>query len=92
MQNEEFEWDDAKAAANLRKHGYTFLFAAAAMADPDATERQDPNPYEDRWVKVCQLNGRLVAVSYTERNGRIRIISARKPTRPETREYFDERA
>jgi hypothetical protein len=90
MPDEPFEWNDAKARANLKKHSVTF--AAARLVFDDAAsvdEIDDREDYgEDRFIIIGMANRRLLTVTYTERDGRIRIISARKATRREQDDYF----
>lgn len=95
-----FEWDPAKAAANLRKHGVRFESAARVFADPFvnmAPERVDDG--ELRWQAVGSIGGmKILLVVHTIRevndNGReievIRIISARPADRTERRRYEEE--
>lgn len=88
-----FEWDAEKAAANLRKHGVTFDEASTAFIDPLSATIDDPDHSagEPRYVLFgMSERGRLLAVMHTERDPVIRIISARKATRAEQREYEDE--
>lgn len=86
-----FEWDEAKAEANLRKHGVPFTMAARALADEDRLEDLDDRlPYgEDRVNALCRIQQSILMVSYTDRGTVIRIISARKATRHEQHRYFD---
>jgi hypothetical protein len=86
----EFEWDAAKAARNLAKHGIAFWEAATVFGDPLALTFYDPDHAgaEDRFLTFgCSDNGRLLVVSHTDREGRTRIISARWATRGERRIY-----
>jgi uncharacterized DUF497 family protein len=80
MRDDHFEWDDAKAVSNAAKHGITFEEARHVFADPHAVEFEDTrSDYgEDRYVRVGMVGSRLVvvAVAYTERGHRFRIISA----------------
>jgi uncharacterized DUF497 family protein len=87
---QEFEWDAAKAESNLRKHRVGFEAARRVFEDAFAFERADEDlPYgEARFIIMGMVDGRLLRVIYTERNGRIRIISARKATAHERREYY----
>jgi uncharacterized protein len=87
---QEFEWDARKADANLRKHGIAFEAARQVFKDDYAVEWPDADlPYgEVRIVITGMVQGRLLRVVYTERNDRIRIISARRATRHEQREYY----
>ena len=86
----EFEWDANKAADNLRKHKVSFMEAATVFGDflgitvPDPAHSAD----EDRYITVGLSNlGRLLMVAHTERDERIRIISARTLTAKEKRAY-----
>ena len=90
----EFEWDDAKAAANLRDHGVSFARATAACRDPFAVEWiDDRQAYgEERFILLGMKDGQILVVVYTERNTRIRIISARRATKHEEDLYFRQNA
>ena len=86
----EFEWDAAKNASNLRKHGVSFDEAASVFLDPLAATGPDPDhsSSETRYVTFGMSSiGRLLAVSHTYRPGAIRIISARRVTRMERKIY-----
>lgn len=85
----EFEWDDAKAAKNLCKHGISFPQATFAFRDVFAMEYLDDreNHDEDRFILIGTSQGRLLTVVFTERADRIRIISARGSTRDEEEDY-----
>lgn len=86
----EFEWDAAKAAANLRKHGVSFEEAASLFGDPLAITFADPDHSltEERWLTFGMSgNGRLLIASHAERSGRIRIVSAREATHYERKIY-----
>jgi uncharacterized protein len=78
MRDDEFEWDDRKGASNERKHDVSFDAARIAFDDPRAVDLDDPDPDEERYKRLCQVDDRLIAVCYTERSGRIRVISARR--------------
>lgn len=86
----QFEWDPAKAAANIRKHGVTFHEAATVLEDPLSTTFPDDSHSvaERRFVTIgASLRGRLLVVAHSERNDTIRIISARRATRRERAFY-----
>jgi uncharacterized protein len=86
----EFEWDDTKARSNRRKHGISFDEATSAFYDPLSVTIPDPDhsASEARFVLIgVTVTGRLVVVSHTDRGDRIRIISARRPTRLERVSY-----
>jgi uncharacterized DUF497 family protein len=83
----DFEWDDAKAAANLAKHGVTFEEAATAIADPEALFLSD-DVQVDRYVAIgASAMGRSLYVVHVERGQRDRIISARSATPAEQALY-----
>lgn len=84
------EWDPKKAASNLRKHGVRFTDAYGVLEDPHALTVDDPHPEEDRYLTLGKDTlGRLLIVSYTWRESRIRVISVRKATASERRHYED---
>lgn len=88
----EFEWDDDKAVGNESKHGVSFPEAQTVFADPLALTGYDPghSEDEDRYITMgTSIDGRLLIVSHTDRDDRIRIISARQATRKERRDYED---
>ncbi len=84
------EWDSDKADSNLKKHGVSFEEAATALLDPMALAQEDVGSEgEPRWVLIgmsAQL--RLLTVVHTvRRQDRIRLISARRATRKEAKQY-----
>jgi hypothetical protein len=88
-----FEWDDEKAAKNLVKHGVAFEEAETVFDAPLAGIAPDPDHSEDEQREIIaglSAAGRLLLVSFTERRGCIRIISARELTRSERRLYEEE--
>lgn len=85
-----FQWDHEKARANQLKHGVSFEEAASAFADPLSLSLNDPDHQEgeDRRLLLGSSDqGRLLLVVYTERGHLIRLISARRATRHERRQY-----
>jgi uncharacterized DUF497 family protein len=86
----EFEWNEVKAAENYAKHGVSFEMASLVFKDPFAIERFDNRQDygEDRFILIGMAEGTLLTVVYTERNGQIRIISARQATKHEQDDYF----
>jgi uncharacterized DUF497 family protein len=92
MQDDDFEWDDAKAASNWRDHGVTFEMARGAFRDPFALEWIDDSQgaQEPRYAMIGLSESRLLFVAYTLRGEVIRIISARKAEPYERRRYHDD--
>lgn len=80
MMSQDFEWDKAKAAKNLTKHGVPFEYATRVFDDARRVEREDRrrNYGEDRRVVVGTIEGRLFVIVYTRRGDVTRLISARK--------------
>jgi len=91
----EFEWDDAKAATNLAKHGVDFMDAMSVLLDPLAMTRFDDEHSDDeeRWVSVGRAgNGQLLLVVHTfsatgPNTALIHLISARPATAREREQY-----
>ena len=92
MRDDDFEWDDEKVAQNLADHGVSFEAARLAFSDAFAAVREDrrQNYGEDRFILLGMVQGRLLAVSYTMRDERVRIISARFAEARERRRYHEE--
>jgi len=85
-----FEWYGPKAAANRAKHKVTFEEAKTVFGDPLGRITDDPrhSEGEERFALLGQSDGRrLLVVLFTERGETIHLISARKATRRERREY-----
>ena len=83
-----FEWDDNKRRQNIVKHGIDFADATQVFGDPKQyTYRSQGRSAEDRYVSVGLAGGALVAVIFTPRDDRIRIISARAARRVERDRY-----
>jgi uncharacterized protein len=91
MQDDEFEWDDQKAARNLAKHKLSFYDARLAFDDGQIVDDIDLSEVydEDRRIAIGLVKGRLVHISYTFRQNRIRIISARGAKPFEQRRYYE---
>jgi uncharacterized DUF497 family protein len=85
-----FEWDPAKAVANLAKHGVTFEEALTVFMDPMARIHGDPDHSgaERREIIVGHsIHRRLLLVSFVESGEKVRLISARVATKRERRDY-----
>lgn len=90
----EFEWDTQKAKTNLQKHGISFREAATVFRDPFSVDFPDPEHSigEDRYILIGMSSfNRILVISHTDRDPRIRIISAREATRQEQRFYEEGR-
>jgi uncharacterized protein len=86
-----FEWDDDKAASNVVKHGVTFDEASTVFGDPLAVIFDDEEHSLDELREIIighSVLERLLLISFTERGkGVVRIISARKTTKRERKDY-----
>jgi uncharacterized DUF497 family protein len=85
-----FEWNEAKAAYNLAKHGIAFEEAATVFGDPlsDTFDDPDHSIAEHRFLIIgTSEQGRMLIVAHTDDGESIRLISAREPTRGERESY-----
>jgi uncharacterized DUF497 family protein len=91
-----FEWDPAKAKANLRKHGVSFEQAVTVFRDPHAVSifDRDHDEQEDRWVTLGTASeGRILLIVHTflesvqDQEYTVRVISARRASKREQRQY-----
>jgi len=91
MVDEEFEWNDKKAALNFKKHGVGFEEARTVFRDPFAIELYDDREDygEERYILIGMSENDILVVVHTERNERNRIISARKAELNERRHYHE---
>ena len=90
MDDLQFTWDPAKAAANISKHGVSFEDASGVFRNPLAKVLPDPTHSEQEQRSLIlghSAGGRLLMVVFTETDERIRIISARDASPRERREY-----
>ena len=88
----QFEWDPNKAARNVEKHHVSFDEAATVFDDPMfiTVIDEEHSADEERYITIGRSQrGRLLLVAHTDREGRIRIISARKATRREKKFYAE---
>ena len=84
----EFEWDERKASLNARKHGVRFVDAQDVFEDDRALVKPDDHPGEERFLAIgADLRGRILVVVFAYRADRVRLISARKATTNERRQY-----
>ena len=85
-----YEWNRRKAILNLRKHGVPFTEASSVFLDPMAWTFEDPDhsDEEDREITIgISAQGRLLFVAHAARGDRVRLISARKATAKEGKQY-----
>lgn len=92
----QFEWDNNKAKLNIQKHGISFEEAATVFEDEEALLRDDPDhsEYEDRFLLLgmsSQANILIVCHCYRGDDDIIRLISARKATKNEAKQYNNRR-
>ncbi len=87
----EFEWDDTKNHANIRKHGVSFETARRIFERSHLTRLDGRKDYgEDRYIGVGAVDGvAVIVVAHTEREGRIRVISARPASRKERQAWHE---
>lgn len=88
-----FTWEEGKARQNVRKHGVRFEEAATVFIDPLARLYDDPDHSESelRFLLVgYSLAGRMLLVVHAERGDTIRIISARRTSVREQKEFEDD--
>ena len=89
----DFDWDESKAAANVKKHGISFEEAKTVFGDPFSVTIDDPahSANEYRFVDIgTSPSGMILTVAYAERGQKIRLISCRKATKAE-RKIYEER-
>jgi len=86
-----FRPEPAKAASNLKKHGVSFADAEGVLQDPLAVTVEDPDVEgEQRFISIgLGSAGELLVVVWTERDDECRVISARRATRKERKQYED---
>jgi len=85
-----YEWDPNKAIANIEKHGIDFADAVTVFDDLNAVTIDDPDYEEQRFITIAMdAFGRVLLVAYTWRGDIIRLISARKATKNERKQYKD---
>jgi uncharacterized protein len=85
-----FEWDEIKARENLKKHKIAFDEGKTIFGDPLLLTFPDTHSSEgeERYVNIgMSTQDRILVLIHTERRGKIRIISCRKATAPERRDY-----
>jgi uncharacterized DUF497 family protein len=85
-----YEWDPNKAITNIEKHGIDFADAVTVFNDLNAVTIDDPDYDEQRFITIAMdAFGRILVVTYTWRGDIIRLITARKATKRERKQYED---
>ncbi|MEH1971215.1 MULTISPECIES: BrnT family toxin [unclassified Nostoc] len=86
-----FEWDKNKNQQNIQKHGISFEEATEIFAGVVFTSIDERYDYEEiREISIGSIQGVvIITVAHTDRNGNIRLISARKATPKERRTYYE---
>lgn len=87
-----FEWSDAKDVLNIQNHGFSFSEILEVFDDPYLLTKYDEkhSDAEDRFISVGRVKGFvIVVVVHTERNGIIRVVSARKALKRERGIYYE---
>ena len=89
VENYFVEWDDEKNKKNYKKHGLKFETAARIFLDENRIEEIDElhSDFEER-IKTVGRVGKILAVIYTERGEKYRLISARQADKDEEEEYY----
>ena len=85
-----FEWDEEKSRSNVEKHGVSFVEATTVFSDSLSLTIADPlhSVEEQRFITIGEsAEQEILVVVHTERDSKIRIISAREATRRERRDY-----
>lgn len=89
----EFEWDLAKDTSNKRKHGIGFRESAEIFRGYVLTTEDIRRDYgEKRLIALGEYNGEVIRIVFTERDGKIRIITAWKASRNDRKSYQKARA
>jgi uncharacterized protein len=84
----DYQWNPDKAQSNLKKHGIQLADSVAVFADDHALTIEDEHPDEERFITIgMDAFGRILVVVYSYREDSIRIISARKATAKERKQY-----
>ena len=87
-----YEWDPIKSKSNYLKHGIYFADAVAVFQDDQSITIEDEHPEEKRFIEVGMGPfGKIIVTVYTYRGESIRIISARKATPNECKQYGEKR-
>ena len=85
-----FEWDEKKRTSNLEKHGIDFEDATEIFYGTNLYFLSHRNN-EERWIAIGETQGRIIAVVFTRRGNALRLISARRARKNETKQYRNQK-
>jgi uncharacterized DUF497 family protein len=87
----DYQWDTDKAQTNLQKHAIDFADAVVVLEDDSAITLEDDSPDEERFITIgMDALARVLVIVYTWRGDSIRLVSARKATPSERKQYEGE--
>ena len=82
-------WDEPKRLLNIKDHGMDFVGCESVFDGPVTTREDDRLHYGEQRINLLGwLSGQVVNMTYTERGENVQVISLRKATKHEAREYF----
>ncbi|MEO5330866.1 MAG: BrnT family toxin [Magnetococcus sp. YQC-5] len=81
----EYEWDETKRLVNLTKHNLDFNIAKCVFENHDKITVLSSYPFEERWIDLANVQGRILVLVYTMRHAAVRVISLRPAKREERR-------
>jgi len=82
-----YVWDEAKRKSNIEKHGLDFKDACLVYENPDKCTYDRNDEYRLMDLALAVIKGRVLALVYTERDGKVRVISFRHASREERKQY-----
>lgn len=86
-----FEWDENKRRVNVAKHGFDFVGVEKVFEGTTVTIEDTRFEYaETRYITIGMWDARVVVIAHTEDENRIRIISIRKATKNEEKQFIEE--
>ena len=84
-----FEWDESKRKSNIKKHGFDFIDAERVFNGATFTIKDYRFDYnESRFITLGMLEGIVIVIAHLEEDNLIRVISMRKATKNEQKNYF----
>lgn len=83
-----FDWDETKRISNLEDHGLDFIRAEEVFNAPSKYTLESHRSHELRWKDLAEVDGKILALVYTYRGDKVRIISYRDASHKERRAYY----